>query len=61
MDVEKSMVQMFSWTLGVYDPDFLTIHEDRGKGASYAMPLFSFVNLMVVNDHGSSNGISSID
>jgi hypothetical protein len=40
MDVEKSTVQMFSWTVGVYDPDFLTIHEDRGKRARYVKPLF---------------------
>ena len=61
MGVEKSMVQMFSWTVGVYDPNFLAIHEDRGKGARYVTPLFSFVNLTVVNDHGSSDGISSVD
>jgi hypothetical protein len=33
--VEKSMVQMFSWTLGIYDPDLFATHEDteshRGK------------------------------
>jgi hypothetical protein len=40
MDMEKSMVQMFSWTMGVYDPDFFAIHEDRGKGERYVMPLF---------------------
>jgi hypothetical protein len=28
---KKTMVQMFSWTLGVYDSNLLTIHEDRGK------------------------------
>jgi hypothetical protein len=31
LDVEKPMVQMFSWTLGVYDSNLLAIHEDRGK------------------------------
>jgi hypothetical protein len=40
MGVEKSMFQMFSWIMGVYDPDFLAIHEDRGKGARYIIPLF---------------------
>jgi hypothetical protein len=29
--VEKPTVQMFSWSLGVYDSDFLDVHEDRGK------------------------------
>jgi hypothetical protein len=40
MDVEKSTVQVFSWTVVVYDPDFLAIHEDRGKGARYVTPSF---------------------
>jgi hypothetical protein len=33
VDVEGSMGQMFSWTFGggVYDPDFIAIHEDREK------------------------------
>jgi hypothetical protein len=31
LDVEKPMVQIFSWSLGVYDSDLLSFHEDRGK------------------------------
>jgi hypothetical protein len=61
MDVEKSTVQMFSWTVGVYDPDFLAIHEDRGKRGKVCNALVYFVNLVVVNDHGSSDGVSSVD
>jgi hypothetical protein len=55
---------MFSWTLGgggVYDPDFIAIHEDREKKGKVCNALVTFVNLMVVNDHGSSDGISSVD
>jgi hypothetical protein len=28
LDVERSMVQMFSWTLGIYGPDIFATHED---------------------------------
>jgi hypothetical protein len=28
---KKTTVQMFSWTLGVYDSNLLAIHGDRGK------------------------------
>jgi hypothetical protein len=35
LDGENSTVQMFSWTLGIYDPDLFATHEDteshRGK------------------------------
>jgi hypothetical protein len=55
------MIQMFSWTLGVYDPDFLAIHEDRGKRGKVCNALVSFVNLTVMNDPRSSDGISSDD
>jgi hypothetical protein len=61
MDVERSMVQMFSWTLGVYDPNFLAIHKDRGKRGKLCSTLVSFINLTVVNGPGSSDGISSVD
>jgi hypothetical protein len=47
--------------LGVYDPDFLAIREDRGKRGKVCNTLVSFINLTVVNDHGSSDKISSID
>jgi hypothetical protein len=52
---------MFSWTLGTYDPDFLAIHEDRGKRGKVCNALTTSVNLTVVNDHGSSDRISSVD
>ena len=52
---------MFSWTLVFYDPDFLAIHEDRGKRGKVGNALVSFVNLTVVNDPRSSNGVSSVD
>jgi hypothetical protein len=50
MDVERSMVQMFSWTLGVFDPDFLAIHGDKGKRSKVCNSLIPFVSLTVVND-----------
>jgi hypothetical protein len=52
MDVERSTVQMISWTLGVYDPDFLAIHKDKGKRSKVCNTLASFISLMVVNDPG---------
>jgi hypothetical protein len=36
----KPTVQMFSWSLGVYDSDFLAIHEDRGKRVKEITPSF---------------------
>ena len=46
---------------GTYDPDFLAIHEDRGKISKRYNALTTTINLMVVNDHGSSDMISSVD
>jgi hypothetical protein len=31
LDVEKSTVKMFSWTLGIHDPDFFATHEDTER------------------------------
>jgi hypothetical protein len=60
--MEKPMVQMFSWILGVYNSDFLATHEDRGKrGLRQLMPSFIPSSLMVMNDHRSPNRISSVD
>ena len=47
--------------LGLYDPDFLAIHEDGWKRNKRRNALTTSVNLMVVNDHGSSDRISSVD
>jgi hypothetical protein len=46
---------------GVYDPDFITIHEDREKKGKVCNALVTFINLTVMNDHGSSDRISSVD
>jgi hypothetical protein len=61
LDVEKPMVKMFSWTLGVYNSDFLTIHEDKGKRVKEIHSLVTFVNLTVVNGYGSPDEISFVD
>jgi hypothetical protein len=55
------MVQMFSWTLGVYDSDFLAIHEDRGKRVKAIRSLVNSVNLTIVNGYGSPDKISFVD
>ena len=62
LDVEKSTVQMFSWSLGVYDSDFLAIHEDRGKKGLMAINalVYSF-DLTIVNDRRFPDRISSVD
>jgi hypothetical protein len=56
LDVEKPTVQMFSWTLGVYDSDFLAIHEDRGKRVKAINALVYSFDLTVVNDRRSPTG-----
>jgi hypothetical protein len=60
--VEKSTVQMFSWTLGIYDPDLFATHEDieRKSGKAFNTQL-SPTNLMVRCDHRFPDGISSVD
>jgi hypothetical protein len=59
--MEKPIVQMFSWTLGVYDSDFLAIHEDRGKRVKAIYALIYFFDLTIVNDYRSPDKISFID
>jgi hypothetical protein len=46
---------------GTYDPDFLAVHEDGWKRGKRRNALTTSVNLIVVNDHGSSDRISSVD
>jgi hypothetical protein len=62
LDVEKSIVQMFSWTLGIYDPDLFATHEDieRQNGKTFNTLIYP-TNLTVVCDHRFPDGISSID
>ena len=56
------MVQMFSWTLGIYEPDLFTTHEDKERKSGKAFnTLLSPTNLMVMCDHRLPDGISSID
>jgi hypothetical protein len=57
----KPTVQMFSWSLGVYDSDFLAIHEDRGKRVKAIYALIHSFDLTVVNDRRFPDRISSID
>ena len=47
--------------LGIYDPDFLVVHEDRGKKGKVCNALITFINLTVVNGYGSSDEISFVD
>ena len=61
MGVEKSTIQMSSWTVGVYDPDFLAIHEDRGKRVKAINALAHSFDLTIVNDNRFPDRISSID
>jgi hypothetical protein len=62
LDVEKSMVQMFSWTLRIYDPDLFTTHKDTERQSGKAFnTLISPTNLTVMCDHRFPDGISSID
>jgi hypothetical protein len=62
LDVEKSTVQMFSWTLGIYDPDLFATHEDTEKPSGKAFnTLLSPTNLTVMCDRRFPDGISSVD
>jgi hypothetical protein len=60
--VEKSTVQMFSWTLGIYDLDLFATHEDteRQNGKAFN-PLLSPTNLTVMGVHRFPDGISPVD
>jgi hypothetical protein len=55
------MVQIFSWSLGVYDSDLLAFHEDRGKRVKEINTLVHSFGLTVVNDCRSPDRISSVD
>jgi hypothetical protein len=59
--MEKPTVQMFSWSLGVYNSDFLTIHEDRGKRVKEINVLVHSFDLTIVNDRRFPNRISFVD
>jgi hypothetical protein len=53
---------MFSWTLGIYDPDLFATREDTERQSDKAFnPLISPTNLTVMGDHRFPDGISSID
>jgi hypothetical protein len=61
MDVEISMVRLFSWELGstvLISSLFMKIEGKRGKVCN---ALVTFVNLTVMNGYGSSNEISFVD
>jgi hypothetical protein len=60
--MEKSTVQILSWTLGIYGPKLFTTHEDTGKQRGKAFnPLLSPTNLTVVGDRRFPDEISSVD
>jgi hypothetical protein len=60
--VEKSAIQMFSWTLGIYDPNLFVTHEDTERQSGKAFnPLLSPTNLTVMGVHRFPDGISPID
>jgi hypothetical protein len=59
--VEKPTVQMFSWSLGFYESDFLAIHEDKGKRVKAIYAFIHSFDLTVVNDRRLPDRISSID
>ena len=62
LDVEKSTVQMFSWTLGIYDPDLFATHKDTERQSGKAFnALLSPTNLTVMCDHIFPDRISSVD
>ena len=47
--------------LGIYDLDFLVVHEDRGEKGKVCNALITSVNLVVMNGYGSLDEISFID
>ena len=62
LNVERSMVWILSWTLGIYGPKLFATHEDTGKPSGKAFnALLSPTNLTVVGDHRFPGEISSID
>jgi hypothetical protein len=60
--MEKSTVQMFSWTLRIYDPDLFANHEDIEKPSGKAFnTLLSPTNLMAGCDRRFLDGILFFD
>ena len=58
MDMEKSVVQMFSWTMGIYGPRLFTTREETGKSGGKAFnALPSPANLMVMGKRWISRRI----
>jgi hypothetical protein len=56
------MVQILSWTLGIYGPDLFATHEDTEKPSGKAFnTLLSPTNLTVGCDHRFPDGISFVD
>jgi hypothetical protein len=47
--------------LGIYDPDFLIVHEDRGKKGKVCNALVTSVTLTVMNGYGSPDEVSFVD
>jgi hypothetical protein len=61
LNVERFTVQILSWTLGIYGPDFFAIHEVTEKLSSRAFnTLLSPTNLTVECDRRFPDGISSV-
>jgi hypothetical protein len=61
VDVERSMVQMFSWALGSTIPISSLFTKIEGKWGKVCNALVTFVNLTVVNGYGSSDETSFVD
>jgi hypothetical protein len=59
--MEKPMVQMFSWGLGIYDSDLLAILEDGRKRIKATNALIHSFDLTIVNVRRLSDKISSVD
>jgi hypothetical protein len=47
--------------LGIYNPNFLVVHEDRGEKGKVYNSLVTSINLTVVNGYGSPDEISFDD
>ena len=61
VDVERSMVRLFSWALGSMVPISSLFTKIEGKRDKVCNYLFTFVNLTVVNGYGSFDEISFIN
>ena len=47
--------------LGIYDPDFLIVHEDRGEKGKVCNSLITSINLKAVDGYGSPDERSFVD